>query len=79
MANTTPFSPAVVHALQKASNSDDYALYQTYSELVQSRKSEIRDWLTMRPLGAPIAIDDVEPIEAIVPRFLDSRHVTRIY
>ena len=63
------FSPAVVHALQKASNSDDYALYQTYSDLVQSRKSEIRDWLTMRPLGAPIAIDDVEPIEAIVPRF----------
>ena len=63
------FSPAVVHALQKAASGGDYASYQAYSELIHSRKTEIRDWLTIAPLGAPVDIAAVEPVEAIVTRF----------
>ena len=63
------FSPSVVHALQKAANGGDFESYKTYRELVHQRKTEIRDWLTVAPLGAPVPIDDVEPIEAIVKRF----------
>jgi glutamate synthase (ferredoxin) len=63
------FAPAVVHALQKAANGGDYDTYQAYSALVSQRKSEIRDWLRIHPIGSPIDINDVEPIEAIVTRF----------
>ncbi len=63
------FSPAVVHALQKAANGGDYGVYKDYSNLVQQRRSEIRDWLTIEPLGAPVPLETVEPIEEIVKRF----------
>src|SRR4029079_7243543 len=40
------FSPAVVHALQKAANGGDYAAYRAYGELVHRRPpTELRDLL----------------------------------
>jgi len=40
------FSPAVVHALQKAANGGDYAAYRAYSDLVHKRPpTELRDLL----------------------------------
>lgn len=63
------FAPAIVHALQKAANGGDYDTYQTYSALVAQRKSEIRDWLRIHQLGAPVDINEVEPVEEIVKRF----------
>jgi glutamate synthase (ferredoxin) len=43
------FSPAVVHALQKAANGGDYAAYRAYSELVHKRPpTELRDLLELK-------------------------------
>jgi glutamate synthase (ferredoxin) len=64
------FAPAVVHALQKAANGGDYAAYRAYSDLVHRRPAtELRDLLELNVAPEPIALDEVEPIEAIVTRF----------
>ena len=66
------FAPAVVHALQKASGGGDYNVYKSYSDLVHKRPpTELRDLLALRDsaTSAPIPVDDVEPVEAIVTRF----------
>ena len=79
------FSPPVVHALHKAVNSphalngdshgpglsaEGYATYQAYARLVNEREPiEPRDLLELLPAGAPVPLDEVEPIEAIVRRF----------
>jgi glutamate synthase (ferredoxin) len=43
------FSPAVVHALQKAANGGDYASYRAYSDLVHKRPpTELRDLLELK-------------------------------
>ncbi len=64
------FNPDVVMALQRAVASGDYADYRRYSALVNGRPvATLRD--LMRPVEAarPLAIDDVEPITSILPRF----------
>lgn len=69
------FSPAVVHALQKAAKGGDYAAYRAYSDLVHSRPpTDLRDLLDFVLDGeggqfAPVPIDEVEPVESIVQRF----------
>lgn len=64
------YSPAVVHALQKAAKSNDYAVYKAYSDLVHKRQpAELRDLLTWSALGPAVAIDEVESISEIVQRF----------
>jgi glutamate synthase (ferredoxin) len=76
------FSPAVVHALQKAANGGDYAAYRAYGELVHRRPpTELRDLLEIAVssqqlldsvdcrLPIAISIDEVEPVESIVKRF----------
>src|SRR5215207_6052174 len=69
------YSPAIVHALQKAANGGDYAAYRAYSDLVHKRPpTELRDLLEIRDwrlengesqspisnLQSPISIDEVE-------------------
>jgi glutamate synthase domain-containing protein 2/glutamate synthase domain-containing protein 1/glutamate synthase domain-containing protein 3 len=79
------FSPPVIHALQKAVRSphalngdshgpglsaEGYATYRTYADLVNGRPPvEPRDLLEFVPSGPPVALDEVESIEAIVRRF----------
>ena len=68
------YSPAVVHALQKASGGGDYATYKAYSTLVHKRPpTELRDLLAFVEAQhggrAPLSIDEVEPVEQIVRRF----------
>ena len=79
------FSPPVVNALHTAAHShhalngdsysatpssEGYAAYRSYSALVNGRPpSEPRDLLDLTPAGAPIPLDEVEPIELIVARF----------
>jgi glutamate synthase (ferredoxin) len=47
------YSPAVVHALQKAANGGDYATYRAYSDLVHRRPpTELRDLLDFVGHGA---------------------------
>ena len=64
------FNPDVVMALQQAVSSGEYADYQHYAALVNDRPvATLRDLL--RPVEAPepLSLDEVEPIDKILPRF----------
>ncbi len=64
------YNPDVVYALQKAVGSGDYADYQDYARLVNERPvATLRDLFRLKPAGSPIPLDEVEPIEVILPRF----------
>ncbi len=64
------YNPDVIATLQAAVMTGDYARYQEYARLVNDRPvSCLRDLLRLKPRSAPIPIDDVEPITAILSRF----------
>ncbi len=64
------FNPDVVMTLQDAVQSGDYARWREYSALVDQRPvAMIRDMFELRADLTPIPIDEVEPIENILPRF----------
>jgi glutamate synthase (NADPH/NADH) large chain/glutamate synthase (ferredoxin) len=65
-------NPQVVKALQQAVDSGKQSDYQHYSNLVASRPATaIRDLLAFRP-GQPIPVEEVEPAEAIIRRFVST-------
>jgi glutamate synthase (NADPH/NADH) large chain len=60
-----------IHALQQAVTQGSYALYKKYSASVQQLPPlHLRDLLAFRPAGAAIALEAVEPADAIVRRFV---------
>ncbi len=64
------FNPDVVRALQDAVKTGDYNKWRDYAGIVNSRPvASLRDLLALKPGLSPISIDEVEPIEAIMPRF----------
>jgi glutamate synthase domain-containing protein 2/glutamate synthase domain-containing protein 1/glutamate synthase domain-containing protein 3 len=65
------FNPEMVRNLQQAIKGDgDYETYKKFAASVNGRPpTALRDLLDVRPLGAPVPIDEVEPIEAITRRF----------
>ena len=64
------YNPNVVQALHKAVRSGDYHDYRAFSELVNNRPvTVLRDLFGLRKDVSPIPLEDVEPIEAIFPRF----------
>ncbi|MDC9615039.1 glutamate synthase large subunit [Xenorhabdus khoisanae] len=64
------YNPDVVNTLQAAVHSGKYSDYQKYSALVNGRPvTTLRDLLAIAPKGEPIAIEDVEPAEALFKRF----------
>jgi glutamate synthase (NADPH/NADH) large chain len=64
------FNPDVVATLQAAVRSGDFGRYMSYSKLVNERPvSTLRDLFDLRAAGAPVPLAEVEPIEAILPRF----------
>ncbi len=64
------FNPDVVMSLQAAVQSGDYGKYKVYADLVNHRAAaSIRDLFKLVPDRAAIALDEVEPIEAITRRF----------
>ena len=64
------FNPDVVNTIQKAVQTGDYGVYQEYAELVNTRPSAtLRDLFGLSPNAKAIALDDVEPVENIFPRF----------
>ncbi len=66
---THTYSPAVVHALQKAAGGGSYDDYRAYSKLVHARAAtELRDLLTFVP-GTPVPLDEVESVAQIAMRF----------
>jgi glutamate synthase (NADPH/NADH) large chain len=64
------FNPDVVATLQAAVRSGDYERYRHFARLVNDRPvAVLRDLFRPRPVGEPISIDEVEAVEAILPRF----------
>jgi len=64
------WNPDVVTALHRAVQHADSEAWREFSRLVNEREpTTLRDLLALCSDHAPIAIDRVEPIEAILPRF----------
>ncbi|MEV0389951.1 glutamate synthase-related protein, partial [Nonomuraea sp. NPDC050643] len=65
------FNPETVFKLQHATRTRRYEIFKEYTNLVDSQAERL---MTLRGLfklrkGAPIPIDEVEPVESIVKRF----------
>ncbi len=64
------YNPDVVLTLQKAVQSGDYNVYKEYARLVNERPTlALRDLFKLRDDITPIPLDEVEPMEEIIPRF----------
>ena len=64
------YNPDVVANLQAAVSSGDYERYREYARLVNTRPvSTLRDLLTLTRAGPSVPLDEVEPVESILPRF----------
>lgn len=64
------YNPDVVMALQKAVHSGDYADYQHYARLVNTRPvATLRDLLALRPPQQGVPLEQVEPAQALFKRF----------
>jgi glutamate synthase (NADPH/NADH) large chain len=66
------FNPETVYKLQHASQSGQYEIYREYAELVNDQSQQratLRGLFELKSADTPIPIDEVEPIEAILPRF----------
>ncbi|MDJ0926201.1 MAG: glutamate synthase large subunit [Gammaproteobacteria bacterium] len=64
------YNPDVVTSLQTAVKTGEYEKYREYASLVNDRPiATLRDLLDMKPAGPAIPLDEVEPVESILPRF----------
>ena len=64
------YNPDVIGTLQTAVRTGDPRDYRAYADAVDHRPpSALRDLLGAQPLGAPIALDEVEPVAVILKRF----------
>ena len=64
------FNPDVVATLQAAVRTGDYEHYRHFASLVNNRPvATLRDLLGLRLPAEALPLTDVEPVEAIVPRF----------
>lgn len=64
------YNPDVVNTLQAAVQQGDYEKFKEYTALVDQRPvSMIRDLLQVKTAAQPLALDEVEPLEAIFKRF----------
>ncbi len=64
------YNPDVVTTLQSAVRTGDFERYREYAALVNDRPvATLRDLMDMQPAGPPVSLDEVEPVEDILPRF----------
>ncbi len=64
------YNPDVVNTLQAAVQQGDYAKFKEYTTLVDQRPvSMIRDLLKVKVADLPLALEQIEPLEAILKRF----------
>ncbi len=64
------YNPDVIASLQLSVRTGDFSDYEVYARHVDTRPpSTLRDLLALRRDLQPIPLDDVEPIDAILPRF----------
>ncbi|MFP3370556.1 glutamate synthase large subunit [Pseudomonas sp. SIMBA_068] len=64
------YNPDVVNTLQAAVQQGDYSKFKEYTTLVDQRPvSMIRDLLKVKVADQPLALEQIEPLEAILKRF----------
>ena len=64
------FNPEMVRHLQEAIKVGDERRYRQFADSVNHRPpTALRDLLDVKPLGPPVPLDEVEPVEAITKRF----------
>ena len=66
------FNPDTVFKLQHATRLGQYAIFKEYTQLVNDQskaRATLRGLFGLKPFGPPVPLADVEPIEAILPRF----------
>ena len=64
------FNPEMVRSLQQSIKLGDYDTYKKFAQAVNGRQpTALRDLLEVKPLGPPVPIEEVEPVEAICRRF----------
>ena len=64
------YNPDVVQELQAAVQTGSYASYQKYAATVNDRPvAMLRDLMRLKLAAEPIALDEVEPVGAILKRF----------
>jgi glutamate synthase (NADPH/NADH) large chain len=64
------YNPDVVQLLQEAVQTGSYAAYQKYAASVNDRPvAMLRDLMQLKLAAEPLAIEEVEPLEAILKRF----------
>ena len=58
--------------LQHATRSGQYKIFKEYTQLVNDQskaRATLRGLFGLKPFGPPVPLDEVEPVEAILPRF----------
>jgi len=64
------YNPEVVGSLQLAVRTGDAKLYRRYADAVDKRvPAALRDLLAVQSVGAPVPLEEVESVEAILKRF----------
>jgi glutamate synthase (ferredoxin) len=66
------FNPDTVFRLQHATRAGRYEIYKEYTRLVDDqseRRATLRGLFTLKPAGASVPLDEVEPAAAILKRF----------
>jgi glutamate synthase (NADPH/NADH) large chain len=66
------FNPDTVFKLQHATRSGQYNIFKEYTQLVNDQsqaRATLRGLFGLKPFGPPVPIEEVEPIESILPRF----------
>ncbi|MEV4327596.1 glutamate synthase large subunit [Microbispora rosea] len=66
------FNPTTVFKLQHSTRTRRYEIFKEYTSLVDGQSEKLmtlRGLFKLRPAGAPVPIDEVEPVESIVKRF----------
>ena len=65
------YNPTLVTKLQEAVRDGSSTAYAEYRDLVKGQApTTVRDLLDVKPLGAAVPLDEVEPAEAILRRFV---------
>ena len=64
------YNPDVIQTLHRAVQSGDYNDYKVFADHVNQRPPMVlRDLLKLKEAASPLAVEAVEPIEEILPRF----------
>jgi glutamate synthase (NADPH) large chain len=65
-------NPDTVARLQQATRSGNYVVFKEYTRLVDDqsrRRATLRGLIGLRPAAAPVPLEEVEPVEAVLKRF----------